>query len=196
MEDITRALELKIGDPILATPVSELKERLEKVDCIEYAEVERVLPNTLHIYIVERQPVALWQNDGQLHPLDAHGVVMAGLNMAAYKNLPVLVGEDAPLHTPELLSFLTKEPGLFHTFKAAIRIGERRWNIRLAGGVEIKLPEKNPDAAWARLGKMEREQQVLERAITSIDLRLPDKVFIRLSPDAVKTKTTGNAQET
>ena len=66
MADIEKAMGIKKGDPILQISLPELRQRLEQVESIKAAEVERSLPSTLYIRIVEREPVALWQNKGQL----------------------------------------------------------------------------------------------------------------------------------
>src|SRR5262249_29500108 len=135
--------------------------RLEKLEWVQYAAVERVLPDTLHVHIVEARPVAIWQNQGKLHLLNLDGEVVEGGNIEKYPNLPILVGEDAPTHTSELLHFLADEPQLFQQVASAIRVGERRWNLRFKSGIEVKLPEQNADQAWQKLAVLDKEQHLL-----------------------------------
>src|SRR5262249_43803389 len=49
-------------------------------------------------------------------------------------------------------------------------------------GVDAKLPADSPDAAWSLLAKLEREQHLLARDITVIDLRLPDRLVVKVGP--------------
>src|SRR5208282_2683263 len=98
---------------------------------VKFAAVERSLPDTLHIRIVEREPVALWQHQGKMTPVDDQGTIMSDLDAAPYQHLPLIIGDDAPAHAAELLTILASEPDLAKRFANATRMGDRRWNIRL-----------------------------------------------------------------
>jgi cell division protein FtsQ len=182
MADVDQALNLKMGDPILALSLSDMRARLEAVPRVKYAEVARVLPDQLHITILERQPIAVWQNEGKMHLIDNDGVVMEYIDPAQYGHLLLVVGEDAPSHAHDLLVTLAQSPELYREVASASRIGERRWNIRFKNGVELKLPEQGSNDAWQNFARIEQEQHILEHAIKSVDMRLADRVFIKLAP--------------
>jgi cell division protein FtsQ len=180
--DIARAIDLKKGTPILSVSLDKVRERVEELGWVEEATVERRLPATINVRIKERRPIAVWQHEGQVHLVDSQGeVITAGT--AGVKNdftgLPIVVGEEAHNYVSHLFSFLFKERELFNQVSSIIRIGGRRWNIRLKSGIEVLLPEEKPEAAWRYLAKLQREKQVLDRAISSVDLRLHDRIFIK-----------------
>jgi len=79
--------------------------------------------------------------------------------------------------------------------KAAVRVGGRRWNLRLKGGIDVRLPENNTAAAWNRLAKYEKSHQVLERNIRILDLRIPDRLIVRETP-RLPMSVKGRGQET
>lgn len=197
MEEVEKALGVKKGDPILRVSIDEVREKLETIESVKMAAVERALPDTLYVRIVEREPVALWQNKSKVSLVDDNGVVMNDIDSAPYKDLPLIVGEGAPAHVRELLDILASEKDLARHFAAAVYVGERRWNIRLtgykAGEIEVKLPEDKPMEAWKALASLQAKQQVLERDIKVIDLRLPDRLFMKLSP---VERPSGTARET
>lgn len=199
MAEIQKAIGVKIGDPILQISLNEVRGRLEQVQSIKSAVVERSLPSTLHIRIVEREPVALWQNQGKVTLVDDSGVVMHGVDVAPYQQLPLIVGEGAPSRVQELLNIMAAEPDLAKRFSSATRVSDRRWNVRLTNQkgdmVEVRLPENNPVAAWKKLASIEGKQHLLDRDVKVIDLRLDGKVFIKLSPD-VFTGKHDDARET
>jgi len=191
--DVTKAMNVRTGEPILAISLEQMRARLQAIPRVKYAEVERVLPDQLHIHIVEREPVAVWQNEGKLQLIDSDGVVMEYVDPAQYKQLLLVVGEDAPPHARELLTTLALEPELYKSVVAAVRVGERRWNIRFKNGIELKLPEEKVNEAWQSFARMDSEQHILARAIKSIDMRLGDRVFIKVSPqDAKPEKDNGS----
>jgi len=199
MEDIDKALAIKKGDPILRLSIDDMRERLEKIESVKTAAVERSLPGALYVRIVEREPVALWQNNGKLALVDDNGVVMKDLDIAPYKQLPLIVGADAPQHIKELMTILATAPDLAKHMASAIRVSDRRWNIRLSihseGDVEVRLPEANPADAWKRVAELETHQQLLDRDVKVIDLRLEGKMFIKLAPEELQGKAVG-ARET
>lgn len=195
MDDINRALEVNIGDPILRLSLDEIRGRLEHIESIRFAAVERALPGTLYVRVVEREPVALWQNQGKMALVDDNGAVMNDIDSKPYQNLPLIVGSDAPQHVSELLALLAAEPDMAKRFASAIRVGERRWNIRLTNNVEVRLPEADPVQAWKQLAGLEAKQQLLDRSVKVVDLRVPGRLFIKVSPDAAPGKTK-NARET
>ncbi len=96
MDDIDKALGIKKGDPILQFSISDARDRLEKIESVKFAAVERALPGTLYVRIVEREPVALWQHQGKVSLVDDNGAVMNGIDSAPYQHLPLIVGDDAP----------------------------------------------------------------------------------------------------
>jgi cell division protein FtsQ len=95
----------------------------------------------------------------------------------------------------ELMEILEQAPELAGRFSSAIRVGERRWNIRLEGDIEVKLPESAPADAWKKLAKLQAKEQLLDRDVKVIDLRIEDRLFIKLTPDAQPQKAS-RARET
>jgi cell division protein FtsQ len=78
---------------------------------------------------------------------------------------------------------------------AAIRVGERRWNLQMDNGIDVRMPETDIGQAWAQLAQLERDQKVLGRDVVTIDLRLPDRFVIRVSPDQAR-RGKGTAKQT
>jgi cell division protein FtsQ len=62
-----------------------------------------------------------------------------------------------------------------------VLVGERRWNLRLNNGIDVKLPETGVADALDQLAALDRDKQLLSRDITIVDLRLPDRVVVRLT---------------
>lgn len=193
LEDVTLSLGLEAGDPILGVSVDGIKERLLQLSWVKEVMVERQLPDTLHVHIVERIPVAIWQSDGKFKLLDESGTAIADVNPKDpnYLKLLLVVGEDAPEHMPVLVSLLQAEPDLSAQVQSAIWVKNGRWDVRFASGVQVKLPAHNPERAWAMLAEMERQQQVLARNIRAVDLRIEDRIFIDLTHEKPEVITRG-----
>src|SRR5690348_13037155 len=61
-ETILTALGARPGTPILAMSPRRAKEQLETLPWVRSAVVERRLPDTLYVRLIERRPLALWQH--------------------------------------------------------------------------------------------------------------------------------------
>jgi cell division protein FtsQ len=186
-EAVLDALAAARGTPILAVDPAEAKRRLETIPWIRSASIERRLPDSLYVRLVERQPLAFWQRAGKLALVDREGVVVPAERLDGFGNLLVLVGSDAPLKGAALIDMLAREPDLAPHVAAAVRIGGRRWNLRLDSGIDVALPEEDAAGAWQRLAEVERRDGILERNIEMVDLRLPDRLVVRPVPDARKS---------
>jgi len=174
------------GDPILGIDVKQIKERLEATRWVEHAEVQRSLPDTLHVRLFERRPMALWQHQGQLRLIDMDGKVIEGEEVGSYSYLPIVVGEKAPRHSYQLVKMLSKEPELFAQVSSAIYVGNRRWNIRFYDGKEILLPERKAEQAWRKLVMLDEEKALLRRDVKRIDMRYGERVYLQLTPAALQ----------
>ena len=184
---ILAALGVQRGTPILAIDLDAAEMHLEAVPWVRTASIERQLPDTLFVRITERVPLALWQHQGKFDLVDQDGAVIANGDPAAFPMLPQIVGDGAPAATPDLLALLATEPVLQRHIAAAVRVGGRRWNIEFDNGVEAALPETGAADAWHRLAAFERSDHLLARDIQAIDLRLPDRLVLRLPPDVAKS---------
>ncbi len=183
------------GQPILAFDPHAAKARLERLPWIRGATVERRLPDVIHVRLVERQPLARWQNQGRIAVIDRRGEVISGADPKSFARLLVVVGEGAADRTPDLLAMLNGEPELRSRVSAAVWVRGRRWNLRLDDSIDVRLPEQNPGAAWAELARAQREHGVLRRDVAVVDLRLPDRLVVRTTSEAAPKRAPGRGGE-
>jgi cell division protein FtsQ len=182
--EITAALKAGPDTMMLGFDTDAAKARLEAVPWIKHAQVMRLLPSTLQVQIEERVPYAIWQTHGQTYVVDAEGVTLAPALREAYPDLPLVVGDGAPKAAPALYEELKPYGDLEKQMIAAIRVGDRRWTLKLVSGLEIMLPDDNVDEALASLTKFDKERGLLKRDIALVDLRLLDRITVRLREEA------------
>jgi cell division protein FtsQ len=177
---ITAALAAGPETLMLAFDTDAAKQRLESVPWIRHAQVMRLLPSTLQVVIEEREPYAMWQNQGKTFVVDEHGVVLAPALPQAYPELPLVVGEGAGKHAAELYATLEPYHELRSKMLAALRVGDRRWTLKLRTGTEIMLPDGNIEMALQSLTELQSKRGVLERDFAAIDMRLLDRITVRM----------------
>ena len=192
-DDILLALGVGRGDAILGVDLEDVKARLEEIPSVQNASVERRLPNTLRVALVERRPVALWQHDGSFMMVDKDGHQFPG-DVNGYQNLPLVVGEGAPIASAELFALLAAEPTLAPRVRAAIRVSNRRWNLRLDDaqhGLEARLPEDDLKNALHQLAELEKNHSLTSRHVEMVDLRLSDRMVVKTgTPEQTATSPT------
>jgi cell division protein FtsQ len=164
------------------------RARLMANPWIADAAVLKLYPDRLQITIKERQAFALWQKDRHVQVIAADGTVLEAYVERRYLNLPLVVGKGAETAAQDFLAVLDDYPSIRSQLRASILVAQRRWNLRLQNGIDVELPETDVAAALERLVALDRDKKLLSRDIALVDLRLPDRVTVRLSDAAAQAR--------
>lgn len=182
-EAVLEATGLKRGDNILEIDLRQICDNVQMLPWVKKAVVTRhYFPNVIHISIVEKTVKSIWQYQNEFYPIDEDGEIIE-TEYVPERNLLQIIGEGAPAHFNALLKVVEKDPELFSRLKAANYISNRRWNLifdDVENGITVKMPEENFEAAWKKLVKLNRTRGILKRKLTFIDLRLKNKIVVRL----------------
>src|SRR5262249_43887366 len=167
------------------------------------ATVQKLYPDRLQIAITEREPFALWQQNGRVFVVSDDGTVLEPYMAQHFTNLPLIVGQGAQLRAKEFLALLDRYPEVRSDVRALVLVAERRWNLRLRNGIDVRLPEADVERALAQLVALNRSDKLTSRDIVAVDLRMPGRVIVQLSDAAAaareealkakKAKTKGGA---
>jgi cell division protein FtsQ len=173
---------------LLFLDAASVREKLKANPWISEATVLKLYPGQLRIDIVERTAFALWQRDGHLSVISDDGAVLEPYVARRFLSLPLVVGKGAETHARDFLMLLARYPRVNSVTKAAVFVGERRWNLRLKDGLDIRLPENDVGNALATLSTLDKEERLFSRDIVAVDMRLPDRLTVQLSEDAAKAR--------
>ena len=173
---------------LLFLDAAAVRERLKANPWIAEATVLKLYPGHLQIDLVERTAFALWQCDGRLSVIADDGAMLEPYVARRFLSLPLVVGKGAEAHAREFLALLSRYPQVSSVTKAAIFVGERRWNLRLKDGLDIRLPELEVGGALLALSKLDKEDHLFSRDIVAVDMRLSDRLTLQLSDDAARAR--------
>ena len=184
---------LQIGgiNPLLSLPflsAADIRERLERTPLVKSAVVRKLYPNELSITLVEREPYALWQLNGELFVVSADGMIIDRMNDPRFASLPLVVGDQANKRAASYIALLEAAGPLRSKIRAGMLVSGRRWNLKMDNGLDVRLPEENAAEAVARLARLEREQHILDKDVLALDLRVADRVVVRLTEEAAAAR--------
>jgi cell division protein FtsQ len=163
---------------------ADLRAKLEAAPLIRSAAVRKMYPHELAITLVERDPFALWQQAGELFVVAADGTVMDRMRDARFATLPLVVGPDANAHAADYAAIVDAAGPLKSRIRAGMLVSGRRWTLKMDNGIDVRLPEQGAKEAVQRLARLDREQKILDKDVLAIDLRMSDRVVVRLSEEA------------
>jgi cell division protein FtsQ len=187
-EEIFAAAGVTNHSSLLFLDVAAARAKLEAIPWIAEATVRKLYPDRLQITVTEREAFALWQRDGTVSVIAADGTVLGAKVEPRLATLPFVVGNGANARARGFLAVLDQFPAIRDQVRASILVANRRWNLRLKNGMDVRLPESSIEQALEMLVRVDREKNLLSRDIVAIDLRLPDRLTVRLSEAAAQAR--------
>ncbi|MCH9753693.1 MAG: cell division protein FtsQ/DivIB [Alphaproteobacteria bacterium] len=164
---------------ILLVSLTGMLQHIESFDCVNRTSVTRIFPNKIKIEIINKDPIAIWQNNKKFMFITSQNDIMQIRNTKDLDKFLIVTGSNANLHTKSLLDIIKINKEIFTSIESAIRVGDRRWDIKLKTGLEIKLPEKNPEIAWSKYINLTKNPKFQNKKLKVLDLRIPNKIYAK-----------------
>ncbi len=187
-DEILKTAGITEHTSLLFLDAAQARTRLLTNPWVEEATVLKLYPGRLRIEIKERKAFALWQKEARISLIAADGTILEPGVPARFVDLPLVVGDGAARGSPDFLALMARYPGIAGQIEASVFVAERRWNLHLKNGVEVLLPESEPERALQTLVTLDRDKKLLSRDIVAVDLRLSDRVTVRQSDAAASAR--------
>lgn len=167
--------------------LEDIRQTIVGLDPVKEASV-RIRPGgILQIDVIERVPALVWRTRDAIELLDETGAHVGFINARAdFPDLPLIAGEGADQHVEEAAQIYAAGRPLGPRMRGLVRVGERRWDVVLDRDQRILLPVKDPVQALERVIELSEVDDMLERDVTVIDMRLAQRPTLRMSPDAIQ----------
>jgi cell division protein FtsQ len=177
--DIIRAAGVYKDQPLMGLDLKAVRARVEQVGWVREVRVVRLLPDTLVLAVRERPRLAIWQHAGKSVVIDDKGAPIREADPGRFPKLPLVVGAGGAEHAPGLVPLLAEHPRLMARMVAAVRVDNRRWDLRMKDGALVQLPASDEAAALIQLERLDQRSRILTLGFERIDLRNPDVVAVR-----------------
>ena len=157
---------------------------LKNNDWVEELYIERVLPNTIKISIIEKEAIGIWQYEMSNKLITKNGEIISTANINKFKiDLPIIHGNDANKNANFILKILETNKVLTKNIWSLDYINNRRWNLHFKQGIIVLLPSEGVLRAWNEIIKLQKNYDVLNLGLTELDLRNPNKILGKISVD-------------
>jgi len=186
-EDIHEIFPYELPASSFDLDLPAIRAMVEDLPAVARANVRIRQGGVLAVEITERVPVALWRTREGIDVLDITGAAIASIAERAERpDLPVLTGAGADRAVAQALDILAAARALGAPVRGLVRMGERRWDLVLADGKRVLLPETEPVRALERVIVLDRSSDMLGRDLVAIDMRLGARPTVRLSEAATE----------
>lgn len=184
--DVRDVLSLDLPVSSFDLDMDALRQQILTLDPVKNASV-RIRPGgILQVDVVERTPAVVWRSRDGLALLDESGAHVAELgHRGLHPTLPLVAGAGAADAVPEALQLMRAAHPLGERLRGFVRVGERRWDVVLNRGQRVMLPEEAPVAALERMLAVDEVKDLLERDVAVVDMRLAQRMTIRMSDAAL-----------
>lgn len=182
--DVRKALGVYAGDYLFGVDMEGAQARVESLSWVDRAIIRRLWPDRIVVQIIERQPYALWQDEGVVQVVDVSGEVITDADPSRFTDLTLFVGEQSRFAVSEMKEMIAATPDITTRKPSFIHVSGTRWDMILNDGqIRVKLPEMGQAKALDQLSKLQMHTQILDREISVIDMRLADRLTITSSDE-------------
>ncbi|HVS33434.1 MAG TPA: FtsQ-type POTRA domain-containing protein [Thermoanaerobaculia bacterium] len=188
------------GRNLFKIDIARLQEDVRRLPWVSRITVEKKLPDTLRIRVVEREPVALVQNGGTLRYVDGQGTPFADLSPSAGNpDLPLIreAGGAELLRSVELIGRLREsDPALYSRISDLMPIAPDGFAIhdRELGGL-VLANAADISEKWRSLYGIARADRLAHGSIQYADLRFTDRIVIKpVIPSVARNPGGGEAR--
>lgn len=180
-EDIAGLITFNPGDNLYDVPIDKIRNQLESHPWIASATVERVLPSTIRISIHEERPKAVFINGNERYFVNDDGKIIEKLtDIPSGESYIYLIGKEANLSYSSVLDEVYESEAIYQRIEGLVKIGQRRWDIKLKNNITVKLPPKNVMASLSKFSEIMRDNIDFFNSGSIIDLRfMPEKIYIK-----------------
>lgn len=174
--DLVRALGVDTTQSVWQS-LPALERRISSHPLVSEVVVERRLPGTLVVHVVEREPVALVQSDGILKPVDVSGAILPIDPAQVPLDVPVVSGRDSTLL--HFLDGLRKEaPALFERVSSAQRVNSEELRL-LLGSMSVRTMADVTVSRFKDILPVEEDLARNHLRAVELDLRFREQVIVR-----------------
>ncbi len=181
---IDEVMKAYAGTNLFRLDIARLQGDLKRLPWVSRVEIEKKLPDTLRVRVVERVPVALLHAGTVLRYVDDHGVAFADLSPSVGdRDLPV-IGEASGAELARAVAFVAalraRDPQVFSRISEVRPVAPRGFALfDRELGAPVFVNEDDLSTKWRDFYAVARAEQLGPHSIEYADLRFGDRIVIK-----------------
>jgi cell division protein FtsQ len=189
----------EVGTNVFRVNLNEIRNRVEELDWVRYALVERVLPDQIIIKIVEREPIGLTRIRGEIYQFDLDAKILDP-DAAADLNFPILDGlrpgdRGRNLRKVETYRTVLEELGQGSLSEIHINDAEEVTVVSSSDPVLINLGAADFRTRWVKYLQLKPQIQQRYPQAVRVDLRFKNQVIVKMRDDDTGEKIVWGARK-
>jgi cell division protein FtsQ len=173
-----------VGLNLFKLDIARVQRDLGSLAWIRRIDIEKKLPDTLRIHVLERAPVALVHAGGKLHYVDETGLTFAELSPAVGdEDLPVIAdaaGTELARSVAFVREMRARDPQLFSRISEVRPVAPRGFALfDRELGAYVYANADDVRTKWRNLYAVMRAEQLGKASIEYADLRFADRIVIK-----------------
>ena len=184
--------QFELGTNAFRVDLNEIRSRVEELDWVRHASVQRVLPDQIIINIVEREAIGLTRIKGEIYQFDVDGKIL-NVDAESTTSFPILdslrPGDHAGnLRKVEVYRSVLDDVG--QTALSEIHVNDNRdvTVVSASDPVMVNLGTGDFRTRWTRYLQLKPQIQQQYPEAVRVDLRFKNQVIIRMKDDDVGEK--------
>jgi len=188
----------EVGTNVFDVNLQEMRERVEQLQWVRHALVERVLPDQIIIKVVEREPIGLSRIRGEIYQFDADAMILDP-DPTSGTSFPILdgLGADKSRNVKKVEIYRRVIEDISETSLSEIRISDTdEVSVVEAGDpMMVSLGTTDFRNRWIRYLQLRPQIQQQYPQAVRVDLRFKNQVIVRMKDDETVEKLTWDAQK-
>ena len=169
---------------IFSVNFQDIHKKINNNTWVKKGSINIIYPNTIKVYIIEKEPVAIWQDKFGNKLISKSGDFILEKKLNNFKNfLPIIIGKNAHKNIDPIFKILNLKKDFAKNIWSLTFVNERRWDVHFKQGLTIRLPRSKMKEAWKKILSLNENFKILKIGLTEIDLRKRNQILGKINVD-------------
>lgn len=183
-KDVIKIIRSFNNTNIFNVNIEKIHKEISKNTWVKETTIQIIYPDTIKIFLKEKEPIAIWQNKYGNNLITINGEIILEKNLNNFKNnLPIIIGNNAHQNISPILKILNIHESFTENVWSLTFVNERRWDIHFNQGLTIRLPSTKVEEAWQKIVFLNEKFNILNLGLIEIDLRNHNQILGKINID-------------
>ncbi len=186
-DQIIAQAEFAGGTNVFRADLSQIRERVERLQWVRHAIVQRVLPDQIIIRVVEREPIGIGRIGGEVYQFDVDAAILE-MDAISTASFPVLDGlrrgdAEGNVRKVEIYRHVLEELGQTELSEVHINSADEVSVVSVSDSMVVTLGLTELRNRWIKYLQLRPQIQQEYKTAVKIDMRFKNQVIVRMKDD-------------